>query len=125
MSERPQVRMPFGKFRDLLITDLADGYLSWLHDTPPFQLREWLATAIHEEYESRGLTPQAPPEDTIVRLPFRETRVVAEVFEVGFRTLMKREHPDSGGCVVKAQQLNALRDLFVAQLKGQRQGGAQ
>lgn len=81
--------MPFGKFKGVLLADLPEEYLSWLHS---LDLREPLKAAVEAEHRSRygahtdkqGLTP--------------DVRVMAqEIVTAGYRRLAQIHHPDHGG----------------------------
>lgn len=91
-------RMPFGKYRGVLIADLPDDYIAWLHGLD--DLREPLRSAIREEWVTRFEAP--PPTRNDLSSELRG--MVAEIISAGYRTLAKVHHPDTGG-ETRAMQL--------------------
>jgi hypothetical protein len=107
----PTMRLPFGKFRGMLLTDVPDDYLAWLHALP--DLREPLRGAVHEEFWRRSRDRlrlrAAPAPDT-----------VDELVGAGLRSLARRHHPDVGGDAERMKDLNHAADWVRAQVRGGR-----
>jgi Putative quorum-sensing-regulated virulence factor len=90
------VKMPFGKFKGLPVSELPDDYLDWLSE---IELREPLRTAVEQEIEARR---------AIETLPAVEIRNVAvEIISAGLRSLSLKRHPDAGGSHEAMVRLNA------------------
>jgi len=83
--------MPFGKYQGVLVADLPDDYLHWLHEK--VSLREPLRTAVQREFESRFSRENA----TATRPPSEILTMAEELVSVGYRKLAQLHHPDHGG----------------------------
>lgn len=84
------IRMPFGKFKGVLVADLPDDYLMWLRSLGT--LREPLRSAVEAEWRLRfgGSAPGKPLSP--------EIRTMAdELVSAGYRKLAQLHHPDHGG----------------------------
>jgi hypothetical protein len=78
------IRIPFGKYRGLPISQLPTEYLEWLTS---IDVREPLATKVREEYERR-LYDQSAIESPIT------LRLVDEIVSAGVRSLARTHHPE-------------------------------
>jgi hypothetical protein len=93
------MRMPFGRYRGQLLSQVPDSYLAWLRS---IALREPLASAVAEEQLRREQIPLT------LTLPVRSVPLFAELLERGYRALARHKHPDTGGSTEAMQELNAL-----------------
>jgi putative quorum-sensing-regulated virulence factor len=100
------MRMPFGRYRGELVTDIPDGYLEWLRSLD--DLREPLREAVELEWEARSVAAEMP---ATVRAA--GNAIVA----VGYRTLATRHHPDHAGDTVLMQNLNGAAAWLRRQLR--------
>jgi hypothetical protein len=108
--------MKFGKYKGIELEDLPNTYLAWL---VAIDLREPLRSAVDREYEFRYARPFAPASSGLaIRLPFEQLPLARRVFDLGYRTLARRLHPDHGGNPAQMLALNALaknlREQFTA-----------
>jgi hypothetical protein len=94
------MKMPFGKFKGVLVADLDDNYLKWLHDS--IELREPLRSAIREELRRREETTGRPGEPDL--------KLARTVIDTGYKALALRHHPDRGGDLRVMQTLNTTVD---------------
>jgi hypothetical protein len=92
-------RMPFGRFKGLLLEELPDAYLRWL---TTIRLRSPLQEAVEAErrrrLEAASMMPSACPPRA------------AELVELGFRTAARRHHPDVGGTDEAMREIIEARD---------------
>lgn len=89
------MRLWFGKYNGVELSDIPDSYLMWMCDA---MSRESLRDLAHDELKRRQRsTCRTDNMDQIVR----------EIIEAGYRTLAKKYHPDLGGDTRKMQQLNS------------------
>jgi hypothetical protein len=93
------MRMPFGRFKGVLIGDLPDDYLEWLRGLD--NLREPLRDAVEAEWAARFAAPDEPTIDPAVRA------MASEIVSVGYRQLAMVHHPDRGGSHTAMTVLNA------------------
>lgn len=85
------MKMPFGKYKGVLLADLPDDYLSWL--ATKLDLREPLRTQVRTEYHTRFSR-----RGSATTLPRPEVMTMAEeLLSAGYRKLAQRHHPDHGG----------------------------
>ena len=82
-------RMPFGKYRGVLVADLPDDYLTWLHG---IELHEPLRTAVKTEFELRFTKP-----NTNTSVPSDVKVMASELIAAGYRKMSLAHHPDHGG----------------------------
>jgi len=84
------MKMPFGKYKGVLIADLPADYLRWLFEQ--VELREPLRSFIHNEYHARFSKRTAS-----AKQPLPEVITMAEeLLSAGYRKLAQRHHPDHG-----------------------------
>jgi hypothetical protein len=81
---------PFGRHKDIPLSEVPGDYLEWYIRTTKSQVAE-----IEAELERRELAELATG-------TWKE-----KLIKAGYRTLMKTHHPDSGGTTEDAQQVNA------------------
>jgi hypothetical protein len=81
---------PFGRHKDVPLSEVPMDYLEWYLRTTKAQIAE-----IEAELERRELAELATG-------TWKE-----KLIKAGYRTLMKQYHPDSGGSTSDAQQVNA------------------
>lgn len=107
-------RMPFGRYKGVLIADLDDGYLTWLHDH--VDLREPLKSAIQAEYalrfSSHHKSGKARPLDAEMR------QMATEIVSAGYRKLAMEHHPDHGGETRTMQLVNRAADFLRQAVRG-------
>ncbi len=89
------IRVPFGKFRGVLVCELPDEYLDW-HTR---ELREPLRSAIRQEWRWRFAADDRTTADT--------RRLAEAIITAGYRTLALEHHPDRGGATSTMQAVNA------------------
>lgn len=83
-------RMPFGKFKGVLLTDIPTDYLEWLASLS--HLRDPLRGAVERELDARQ-EDRATGQNEMCPSP----RVAEEIIGAGVRSLARRYHPDAGG----------------------------
>lgn len=105
------MKMPFGKYRGVELTDVPFEYLSWLIEQD--FLREPLRTLAEEEFDRRTYQPLTEP----LPLPI-DCAVAEELLSAGLRVLAKKYHPDLGGNAAEMVALNNCVDWFRSKLKG-------
>ena len=92
-----QWRMPFGKHRDQLLTDIPIDYLQWVLDNCT-RMSPALRTAIQEVLDEpcteNGLT-------------------LSSIVSIWYRTLASEFHPDHGGSHEAMKAVNGGRDVLV------------
>lgn len=106
------MKMPFGKFRGVLVADLPDEYLAWLKGLD--DLREPLRTVVEAEWGGRTAARailEADPLPGDVR-PWAEELVTA-----GYRQLAQRHHPDRGGTGTAMQLVNGAAEWLRRQIR--------
>jgi hypothetical protein len=114
MSVQP--RMPFGKHKGLLLSELPDSYLGWLFEQA--DLHGWLAAAVEHEYWERFDPPETPGASwpSVEAMPPVMRSVCSKVVEAGYRQLTLKNHPDVGGDERAMKAINEaayfLRGLF-------------
>ena len=97
------VRIPFGKHRGTLISDLPDEYIVWLYENA--DLYGLLELAVDAEFRDRfgpaedDDPPPAQPVVLVEKLHLDPVlrSVCAKLIEVGYRQLALKNHPDVGG----------------------------
>jgi hypothetical protein len=89
------IRMPFGKHRGEVVTELPDAYLDWLLTR---ELREPLRSAVLAEWRWRFADDDSVPVDT--------RRMAESIIATGYRTLALEHHPDRGGATHAMQAVN-------------------
>jgi hypothetical protein len=109
--------MPFGKHKGVELADLPNDYLAWLIDLD--DLREPLRSAVNREYAFRSGGSAARGLDGLaICLASEQVPLARRVFDLGYRTLAQRLHPDHGGNPAQMRALNALaknvREQFAA-----------
>lgn len=88
--------MPFGRHKGVLVGELPDEYLDWLHAR---ELREPLRAAVLQEWRWRFADDAPAPPDT--------RRMADQIIMVGYRSLALEHHPDRGGATQAMQAINA------------------
>jgi hypothetical protein len=112
--------MPFGRYTDVLITDLPTSYLEWL---TTIELGIWLRTAVNAELQSR-LDSQYHQRSKVVsiastrvlRLDVDDLPVVNELIERGYKAAARVHHPDTGGNADRMRQLNDVAQKLRSQI---------
>lgn len=104
------MKMPFGKYRGLEISNLPSNYLDWLLT---IDLHGRLLEAVEAEWMSRDAdegheTPPVPPH---TGLDAEERLLLMEVVRAGYRALARKYHPDlEGGNPEMMVRLNRLME---------------
>jgi hypothetical protein len=109
-EESRAVRVPFGKYKGSLVSELPSDYLAWLAGLA--DLREPFKSSVEEERHRRGTRydySHAPD----FRLHGPDRQVAKRIVEAGRRTLAKAEHPDHGGDAAAMTRVNAVADLLL------------
>jgi Putative quorum-sensing-regulated virulence factor len=88
--------MAFGKHKGVLVCELPDEYLDWLHTR---ELREPLRSAVLQEWRWRFAAADRTTADT--------RRMAESIIATGYRTLALEHHPDRGGATETMQAVNA------------------
>lgn len=86
------MRMPFGKFKGLQVSDLPDWYLSWL----------WQRVDLREPLRSEVL-------NSLVGATDRRTLITLDRVKSAYRSLALKWHPDRGG---SNQAMAALNEFY-------------
>jgi hypothetical protein len=90
-------KMPFGKFKGTLISDLPTNYIAYALEE--FELPDELNGKLKDEIcERLYLFPQSNKSE--------------KTFKDVFRKLAIKYHPDKGGSGVEMKVLNEFRDLY-------------
>lgn len=106
-------RMPFGKHKGLLLSELPDGYLGWLFEQA--DLNGWLASAVEQEYWRRFPPPEDPVKwASVEALPPVIRSVCSKIVEAGYRQLALKNHPDRGGDEAAMKAINNAADFLRA-----------
>ena len=103
-------RMPFGKYRGMVLEELPDSYFLWL---VTLDLREPLASAVSREAARRGMRGSRRPE-----LPLVDRDVAEELVGAGVRSLARKYHPDAGGRHETMTAVNVAAEWLRRQLRG-------
>jgi hypothetical protein len=96
--------MPFGRFKGVLLADLSDQCVTWLHGLD--DLREPLRTAVDRGWRMRFESPSSSLTG-IEALPADARPMVEELIASGYHSLASRHHPDRGGETKTMQAINA------------------
>jgi hypothetical protein len=90
------MRMPFGKFRGLSISDLPDDYLDWLHDLD--DLGGPLRWAVDSEWRYRQSADESRDrmEERAGELDAEDRPLLAELIRAGYRALALKYHQRLG-----------------------------
>jgi len=104
------MRMPFGKFKGVLVADLPDDYLEWLINV--VEMREPLKTVVKEEHDRRFAA------SATAELPTEVRTMAAEIVSAGYRKLALQHHPDHGGQTRTMQLINAAADFLRSKVRG-------
>ena len=94
-------RVPFGKYRGRLLSELPNDYLEWLYSRQ--NIREPLRSQVDAEYERRRINEEERGTELV---PGELLAMAEEVVKIGFRNLARRYHPDSGGSHERMTELN-------------------
>lgn len=106
------MKMPFGKYRGVLLADLPDDYLAWLFTK--LELREPLRTQVGAEYHARFSR-----RTSTATQPLPEVITMAEeLVSAGFRKLANQHHPDHGGDHKTMVLVNNAADFLRQSLRG-------
>jgi putative quorum-sensing-regulated virulence factor len=90
------MRMPFGRYRGEMLTEVPLGYLAWVLEAT--DVRPLLADAIREEIAERlRLAPRVVTVPVSAPPPAAIHGAVRDLLRAGFRTLAPERHPDRGG----------------------------
>lgn len=95
-------RMPFGKHKGRLVSDVESGYLCWVVNTLD-DLDPYLRRAIEAELRRRD-DVQEDERDQRAVVPWDQ------VLKAGYSEMARRFHPDRGGSVVQMQTVNTVFD---------------
>ncbi len=99
-------RMPFGKHRGKLLSDIPTGYLVWLHNWA--EIDDRLADAVDQELGRRNEVDQSTPP-----LGLPDLRPLADDW---YRQLAREFHPDLGGSNECMRAVNRGRELLIEML---------
>lgn len=110
-------RMPWGKYRGVVLRQVPSGYLGWALDEA--NLDAALQRSICTELARRIRLTIEPVAPEPKRLPAPDVlRAVDDVIALGFRQLALRHHPDRGGdhvdMIVATQARDWLRQAMGA-----------
>jgi hypothetical protein len=101
------MRMPFGKYAGLYVSELPTGYLAWLLDN--VELRWLLRQSVAEELNRRvAQDRQAPP----AAAPEAPRLDLENTVASWFRRLALKWHPDRGGSDVAIQVVNDAHEMI-------------
>ena len=110
--------MPFGKHKDLPISQVPTSYLTWVLfscETPDedlrFHIQQELAARAKSSSEQKNSNQERPYSRSSSRLPVAvDVTIAAEIVKEGRRALALRYHPDKGGDGEKMTLVNATAD---------------
>jgi hypothetical protein len=94
------MKMPFGRYRGLPLESVPGPYFEWLRTRPLY----WpLNEAVESEAKRREIvcSPRIAPE-----------AMAKEIVQAGFRSLIKKYHPDVGGKHEQMVELTAAREFL-------------
>jgi len=126
--------MPFGKHKDVPLTEIPLDYLEWLAHVP--DLHGWLKSAVEEELDRREWTgdgrartqeppprQEPPPPVYAGRIPAPVTSALAlDLVEAGRRALARKHHPDAGGDGQTMSAVNVTADWLGEHLRSTLRG---
>lgn len=101
------MKMPFGKFKGVEVSDLPEDYLLWLDEEVKLfgPLKRAVESALGIKHGS--LPPMAELPD------FNGCEEMAsEIIKRGYRECSKRHHPDVGGSNEKMAELNEAYEIL-------------
>lgn len=104
------MKMPFGKYRGVLVERLPDDYLDWLHSLD--DLREPLRQAVEREWSHRQWEEESRHSSAgFARdLDADDRLLLAEILRTGYRAMALKYHPDVGGPAEIMLRLNRLME---------------
>jgi hypothetical protein len=100
------MKMPFGKFRGVLIEELPADYLDWLHSLD--NLHERLRNAVESEWRHRQ--GEGPSANFPRELDPDDRLLLREMLRAGYRAMALKYHPDRGGPAEAMLRLNRLME---------------
>jgi DNA replication initiation complex subunit (GINS family) len=103
------VRMPFGKFVGVALTELPDQYIAWLLNLGK-DLREPLRQFVIDENIRRERVRHAERAAALVTADVVDA--AHEIIKQGVRALMRRHHPDAGGSVEAMASVNNAAEVL-------------
>jgi hypothetical protein len=106
-------RMPYGKHRGWLLTDVPSGYLWWALEEWDWSGQPWLCRAVVAELRGRLAEWDHGGPAAAARAG---AALPAGLLRDWFRGLALRYHPDRGGSAEAMVALNNARDLLKAAL---------
>lgn len=99
------MRLPWGKHKGQAIGEVPAGYLAWLLEES--RIGEPYRSAIKAELAWRlDLQPTPPSVRALSPPPDEIALAVEELIESGYRHLVHRHHPDTGGTHQKMVAVN-------------------
>jgi hypothetical protein len=107
--------LPFGKFKNVPLSEVPEHYLLWLLDQSWPQL--WLLNLVRREIESRTEDrPQATRNNAALAIPARYRPHVEEIVRRGFRAASLHHHPDQGGKQETFVELKAAHEWLLERI---------
>jgi hypothetical protein len=105
------VRIPWGKFRGRLLSDIPASYLAWLVEESNAEM--WLKRAATEELADRLGLRQSPARPQ----PCFRCKLIAHSLNSIYREAALQAHPDRGGSHEAMKGVNEIRDRLDAILR--------
>ena len=109
------MKMPFGKYRGLRVSDIPDQYLIWLLSLSA--LREPLLSHVRSEAKRRRLRRDQSHVGANPHGCCSDPETAIQVIDAGARSLANRHHPDRGGEPEKMVLINTCADWLRAQIR--------
>ena len=110
-------KMPFGKHKGVLISELPGDYIKWLYSE--VELREPLRSLVDQEIELRyGRHNTGAPHDGahLIRISTCDVATFREIVERGYKLVAGSRHPDRGGSTTEMVHVNAVVASVRAQI---------
>jgi hypothetical protein len=107
--------MPFGRYKNLPLSDLPFEYQTWLSQLD--DLREPWRRAVFAEIENRENNQGLSREGGLsLWVDEDDIPIAKEIVDAGYRSVARKLHPDSGGSHQSMLKLNAVAGSLRKQL---------
>lgn len=104
------MRLPFGKYKGWHISQVPDDYITWLMDDP--RIWETTRAAANREWYRRHPDVIVVEEKIMFEIPPDLNKQAKELILAGYRSMVKKYHPDAGGDEEEMKKINLVMELF-------------